>query len=135
MILLTACASSLASLSRRRFSRDSCWLWASFSPAADSSSDSAVLERELEALLHQAQQLADSAAGAARTAESLHAGEALLLSQAADARASLSALRSGLHEVEERRAHVTEELSAGDCRPPARFSVSASSRRIRSILS
>lgn len=74
--------------------------------------DSAVLERELEALLHQAQQLADSAAGAARTAESLHAGEALLLSQAADARASLSALRSGLHEVEERRAHVTEELSA-----------------------
>ena len=74
--------------------------------------DSAVLERELEALLHQAQQLADSAAGAARTAESLHAGEALLLSQAADARASLSALRSGLHEVDERRAHVTEELSA-----------------------
>jgi len=74
--------------------------------------DSAALERELEALLHQAQQLADSAAGAARTAESLHAGEALLLSQAADARASLSALRSGLHEVDERRARVTEELSA-----------------------
>ena len=74
--------------------------------------DSAVLEQELEALLHQAQQLADSAAGAARTAESLHAGEALLLSQAADARASLSALRSGLHEVDERRALVTEELSA-----------------------
>ena len=73
--------------------------------------ESAALERELEELLAQAHELSDTAAGAARTAESLRAEEALLLSAAADRKAELSALRSGLSQIAERRALTERELA------------------------
>ena len=74
--------------------------------------ESAALERQLQELSGQVQALADSAAGAGRTAESLRAEETLLLSTAADGKEELSALRSGLREIEERRERAEAELSA-----------------------
>ena len=76
--------------------------------------ETAALEGELEALLAKARELSDTAAGAARTAESLRAEETLLLSAAADGKAELSALRSGLDQMAERRAHMETELSAAE---------------------
>ena len=74
--------------------------------------ESCELEAQLAQLLESARVLAENAAGAARTVESLRAGEALALAEAADARAELSALQSGIREVAERRETVEKDLAA-----------------------
>ncbi|MBQ3548313.1 MAG: chromosome segregation protein SMC [Oscillospiraceae bacterium] len=75
-------------------------------------SESAELQTGLDTLLEQARVLSESTAEGERTAESLRAEEALLRAAAADCKAELSALRSGIHEREERVSRADEELAA-----------------------
>ena len=74
--------------------------------------ESETLQKALDELLEKARALSESAAGAERTVESLRAEEALLRAAAADGRAELSALRSGIREREERALRSEEELTA-----------------------
>lgn len=67
------------------------------------------VEAELAKLLEKAGELARGAGEAANEAEALHAGEALALAAAADSRAEIAALRSSIHEMDERRTQLGEE--------------------------
>ena len=80
--------------------------------AADIDAQLTAMEQELDALLHQAQELADSAKGAAAEAETLRAREAMAVAAAADGRAQLSAITAGAAEIAQRRETVEQELSA-----------------------
>lgn len=73
--------------------------------------DSIALEAEVSDLLEQTRAMTENAAGAAKTAENLRAEEALALAEAADSRAKLSALQSGIREVTERRETVERDLA------------------------
>ena len=73
--------------------------------------DSTALEAEVNDLLEQTRAMTESATGAAKTAENLRAEEALALAEAADSRARLSALQSGIREVTERRETVERDLA------------------------
>ena len=66
-------------------------------------------EKKLSELMAQAEELSRGAAGAADEVESLRAKEALALAAAADSRADVSALRSGLHEMDERKTALEGE--------------------------
>jgi len=66
-------------------------------------------EAALETLLARAQELSRGAGEAADEVEQARAQEALALAAAADSRADVSAFRSGLHELEERRTALTAE--------------------------
>ena len=80
--------------------------------AADIDAQLTAMEQELDALLHQAQELADSAKGAAAETETLRAREAMAVAAAADGRAQLSAITAGAAEIAQRRETVEQELSA-----------------------
>ena len=80
--------------------------------AADIDAQLTAMEQELDALLHQAQELADSAKGAAAETEMLRAREAMAVAAAADGRAQLSAITAGAAEIAQRRETVEQELSA-----------------------
>ena len=70
---------------------------------------SAELDKALETLLARAEELARGAGEAADEVEQAHAKEALALAAAADSRADISAARSSIHEMEERRAALETE--------------------------
>ena len=72
----------------------------------------AALQQTLEALLRQAEEASRRVGSIADEAEAMRAKEALCLAQAADARAELSALKTDLQNMEQRRAAAREEYAA-----------------------
>ncbi len=72
---------------------------------------SAGAEQTLAELMARAEELSRGAAGAADEVESLRAKEALALAAAADSRADVSALRSGLHEMNERKSALASDYA------------------------
>ena len=72
----------------------------------------AALQQTLEALLRQAEEASRRVGSIADEAEAMRAKEALCLAQAADARAELSALKTDLQNMEQRRAVAREEYAA-----------------------
>ena len=71
--------------------------------------DLETMQSEADALVARAEELSRGAGEAADEVESLHAKEALSRSAAADSRADISAARSGIHEMEERKAALAAE--------------------------
>ena len=67
------------------------------------------MQAEADALLARAEELSRGAGEAADAIESLHGKEALARAAAADSRADVSAARSGVHEMEERKAALAAE--------------------------
>ena len=76
----------------------------------------AALARELEDLLRQAEEVSGRAGSIADEAEALRAKEALSVARAADIRTELSARRTDLQNIEERRAALLEEQAAVSAR-------------------
>ena len=69
------------------------------------------MQEQLDELLRQAQELADSAKDAAEDVETLRAQEAMAVAAAADGRAKLSAITAGAAEIAQRRQTVGQELA------------------------
>ena len=67
------------------------------------------MSADVDKLVAQAEELSRGAGEAAGEVESLHGREALARSAAADSRADISAARSGIHEMEERKAAISAE--------------------------
>ncbi len=72
-------------------------------------SESAALEKALEALHTKAEELSRGVGEATDEVERLRGQEALAISEAADSRADISAARSGIHEMEERKLALASE--------------------------
>lgn len=72
----------------------------------------AELEEKLDTLLEEVRAMTQGAAGATRTVENLRAEETLALAAAADSKAELSALRSGMEQRRERAAAMERDLAS-----------------------
>ena len=89
------------------------------------------LEASVEELLRRAEEISRGAGEAAGEAEALRAREAMATAAAADARADLSAFRSGLHEMDERRAALeTEQADLESQLEQSRASAAANRRAL-----
>ena len=67
------------------------------------------MSADVDKLVEKAEELSRGAGEAAGEVESLHGREALARSAAADSRADISAARSGIHEMEERKTALSAE--------------------------
>ncbi len=76
---------------------------------AELETESAALEKTLEALHAKAEELSRGVGEATDEVERLRGQEALAISEAADSRADVSAARSGIHEMEERKLALASE--------------------------
>ncbi len=70
------------------------------------------LEAEIQKLVMQAEQLASGVGEAGGEVESLRANEALCVAAAADIRAEISAFHSGIHEMQQRKVTVVEDIES-----------------------
>ena len=70
------------------------------------------LGEKLDTLLEEVRAMTQGAAGATRTVENLRAEETLALAAAADSKAELSALRSGMEQRRERAAAMERDLAS-----------------------